>query len=130
MTLLKRKVSSDKVDSYRDDAPAEYDVKLSLTAKGRSNFGIFRDLSPEKIKRAGHSIALIDDFDKATVKVSLDGNTKSITMFGSQGEAGTIDVTDDEDLIIDDGHPTKESLDKVVEPLLKHFNNSLVGYKS
>ena len=130
MTFLKRKVSSDRVDSYRDDAPAEYDVKLSLLAKGRTNFGLYRDLSPEKVKKAGHSIILVDDFDKATVRVNLDGNTKYITMFGNQGEAGTIDVTDDEDLDIEDGHPTKESLDKVIEPLLKHFNNALIGYRS
>lgn len=129
MTLLKRKVSSDRVDAYRDDAPAEYDVKLSLIAKGRSNFGFFKDLTSKKIKDAGHSVALIDDFEKGTVRVSVDGSSKSVTVFGDQGEAGTIDVTDELCLQIINGHPTKESLDEVSMPLLKHFNNALVGYK-
>lgn len=129
MTLLKRKASSDKVDAYRDDAPGEYDVKLSLVAKGRSNFGLYKNLTSRKIKEAGYSVAMIDDFDKATVKVKLGDNSKYITIFGDQGEAGTIDVTDDDDLSMYDGHPTVASLEKVSKPLLKIFNNALIGYK-
>ena len=129
MTLLKRKVSSDKVDAYRDDAPGEYDVKLSLVARGKSNFGFYKNLTTKKIKDAGYSIAMIDDFDKATVKVKIGNNSKHITMFGDQGEAGTIDVSEEEGLVIDNGHPTIESLENVTKPLLKHFNNAMIGFK-
>lgn len=130
MTLLKRKVSSDRVDAYSDDAPGEYDVKLSLVAKGKSNFGFYRNLTSKKVKDAAHSIALIDDFDKAVVKVKLGNNSKHITMFGDQSEAGTIDVTDEKQLVMDDGHPTPQSLEEVAKPLLKHFNTALIGFKS
>lgn len=129
MTLFKRKVSSDKVDAYRDDAPGEYDVKLSLVAKGKTNFGFYRNLTSKKIKDAGHSVASFDEFDKATVRVKLGNNSKHITVFGDQGEAGTIDVTDDELLKTADGHPTEESLKNIAKPILKHFNNALIGYR-
>ncbi|MCK0098384.1 hypothetical protein MWU38_03210 [Qipengyuania sp. S6317L1] len=129
MTLLKRSVSSDKVDAYRDDAPAEYDVKLSLIAKGKASFGVLRELTPEKVRKAGYSIASFEEFDKASVKVKLNGASKQVTMIGSQGEAGVIDVTDEEDLVLDEGHPTIASLDKVSKPLLKHFHEALIGYK-
>lgn len=129
MTLFKQKVSSDKVNAYRDDAPGEYDIKLSLTAKGKSNFGFYRNINADKLKATGRSVAAIDDFDKATVKVRIGNNSKHITVFGNQGEAGTIDITDDSDLVMENGHPTVESLEKVSKPILKQFNGALIGYK-
>lgn len=129
MTFLKRKVSSDEVDAYRDDAPTEYDVEVSLKARGKANFGRYKEMSKEKLKKAGHTIALIDDFDKGTVKVSLDGSSKNITVFGDQGEVGTIDVSDDKKLKLEDGHPTVESLDTISKSIVKQFNNALTGFK-
>jgi hypothetical protein len=129
MTLLRRKVSSDKVDAYREDSPAEYDVKISLLARGKTNFGTFGKLTTDKIRRAGHSVAAVEEFDKALVKVSLNGNSKTITMFGEKGEAGTIDVSDDDLIKYDSGHPTKGSLDEVAKPLMKYFNDALIGYR-
>jgi len=129
MTFLKRHVSSDKVDSYRDDAPGEYDVKLSLVAKGKSNFGVLKNLTADKVKTAGYSVALLEEFDKATVRVAINGSSKHVTVFGDQGEAGTIEVTDDDDLIMEDGHPTIESMNKITRSLLEHFNKALIGFR-
>ncbi|PHR04607.1 MAG: hypothetical protein COB31_02975, partial [Erythrobacter sp.] len=64
-----------------------------------------------------------------TVKVSLDGSSKNITVFGDQGEVGTIDVSDDKKLKLEDGHPTVESLDTISKSIVKQFNNALTGFK-
>ena len=42
---------------------------------------------------------------------------------------GTIDVSDDKKLKLEDGHPTVESLDTISKSIVKQFNNALTGFK-
>ena len=118
ITLSKRSASKDLSDLHgASKKPQEVEVEVKVTAKS-GTFGRYRDLNQASLKHdAGLYTIGASPFQKAKAKVSLNGKTRSVGIFGDNGNAGAFDITEDVDFSTS-GHPKFASIDTIADDIL------------
>lgn len=128
LRLIKRNASSDITDQYLGKkAPDSVNFEVLLSARRKKNLGTFGDISGSLTNKAS-GVVIHDgiEFSEAIAEIEIGGRTRKVGVFGSNIEAGVIDVTD---AITKgpDGHPTLASLQEQAGVILKDFHKIVSG---
>lgn len=126
LTLIRRDAPSDVTDRYFARAAAErVDFEVSLVAKRRGSLGDLKSLSPG-LSRNAAGLVLHDGitFNQAEAHILIGNKVRKVGVFGSESEAGVIDLTDSIEKGAN-GHPTFESLCAQADSILIDMSNIL-----
>ena len=131
LRLIKRNASSDIADMYLSSRPPNaFDFELIITAKRK---GILGKLGPltNSLKDDRGGVVTHDgiSFEEAVAEIQVGGRTRRVGVFGHNGDAGVIDLSNDVKRGLD-GHPTFEFMVKELGDLLKDFQAVLSGKQS
>lgn len=130
LSFIKRVRTGDKFANYGETEPDEVEVEVTLRARKAGSFGPFGKLDRAHLAARAGAMFLSNDekFDKAAALVKIGGSTRKVTVFGTSGEAGSIDVTDDLDFE-SSGHPTTESISGIANDILVNINKTFTRPK-
>lgn len=125
--LISRSPSTDLADRYfGDEAPDEFDVELSISAKRKMSLGklgsLLRSTSARKSVITYGGI----QFPEAVADIRVGKKTRKVGVVGIGSDAGVIDLTDNIKRGAD-GHPTFKSLEVEVDEILRDFYETLSG---
>jgi hypothetical protein len=130
LRLIKRNAPQDVTDRYlgrRVLDKVNFEVRLSTN---RSKIlGSFGEVTGA-LRKSDAGLVLHDgiEFTEAYADVKIGGKYRPVGVFGSDSNAGVIDIT--EDIVRGgDGHPTYESLTGQCDKILLDFFNVLTGGK-
>lgn len=130
LRLVKRNASKDIADRYLGrHAPESVNFEVRLSARRNKTLGTFGDLAGSLTKNAA-GVVLHDGiaFNEAVAEVEIGGRYRRIGVFGSDADAGVIDVTDAVKKG-KNGHPTFESLQEQSDAILTDFHKVLSSKK-
>jgi hypothetical protein len=130
LRLVKRNASRDLTDRYLgSQGPASVNFEVRLSAKRSKNLGTFGNIANSLVPNAA-GVVIHDgiEFTEAIAEVEIGGRYRRVGVFGSDTEAGVIDVTE-EVTKGKDGHPTFDSLRQQSDAILVDFHKSLSGKK-
>lgn len=130
LRLIKRDASKDIADRYLgNQAPQNINFEVILSAKRNRTLGNFGDLFGSLNQNAA-GIVLHDgiEFGEAVAEVQIGGRYRKVGVFGSDTEAGVIDITDSVKKG-KNGHPTFESVAQQSDIILIDFHNVLSSKK-
>lgn len=129
LRLLKRNVPKDKADRYLNGIAAdEVEYEVIMRAKRRRSLGVFSDF--RKMAASGQPTAVFAmdgvEFDEVAANVEFAGRRRMIGLFGSNTDAGVIEVSDRVKRG-PDGHPEFASLANEVDELMEAFFEAVSG---
>lgn len=131
LRLIKRNVEQDITDRYLGTAkPKTVNFEVKLTAGRGQTLGLLKDIaSAAKTTDAG--VAMYDgiEFNEAIADVKIGGQFRPVGMFGSDSNAGVIDITS-EITRGANGHPTFESVSEQCDVILSDFYDVLMSKKN
>jgi len=130
LRLVKKNASKDIADRYLGkDAPQSINFEVLLSARRNKTLGTFGDLAGSLTRNAA-GVVLHDGiaFSEAIAEVEIGGRYRRVGVFGSDADAGVIDVTDAVKKGAN-GHPTFESLQEQSDAILVDFNKTLSSKK-
>lgn len=128
LTLIRERAPSDVTDAYyRADTHTGIDFEVSLRARRNGALGKLADIAG-MLGRDSAGLVLHDgiEFNKAVAEIRIGNRTRKVGVFGSDSEAGLIDLTD----VVKrgpDGHPTFESMTEHSDDILQSFYKVLAG---
>ncbi|MBA3678209.1 MAG: hypothetical protein H0W74_12550 [Sphingosinicella sp.] len=128
---MKRNASKDITDRYLGkEAPESVNFEVRLSARRNKTLGSFGDLTKSLTKNAA-GVVLHDGiaFNEAVAEVQIGGRYRSVGVFGSDAEAGVIDVTGAVKKGRN-GHPTFKSLREQADEILTDFHTVLASKKT
>lgn len=128
LRFVKRNTTSDIAGRYfGSDAPDTLDYEVSFTAKRKSFLGKLGELT-SSMKKNGQGIIMHEGirFDGAVAEVRIGNKLRRVGVFGSNTDAGVIDLSDDIERGRD-GHPTFDSLVEESDIILQDFYNTIRG---
>jgi hypothetical protein len=128
LRLIKRNASHDEIDRYFPGTnPRSVSFEVSAVAKRRQELGTLGAVSRE-LRQNAAGVVVHDGiaFDEAVAEISVGGKLRRVGVFGSDSEAGVIDLTEDIERG-PDGHPTFESLAEQSDAILNDFYQVLTG---
>ncbi|OUJ09284.1 hypothetical protein [Gluconobacter sp. DsW_058] len=131
LRLIKRNAPQDVTDRYLGrEAPDEVNFEVRLSARRSKILGLFGEVTGA-LKTSDAGLVLHDgiEFSEAYADVKIGGKYRPVGVFGSDSNAGVIDIT--EDVIRgSDGHPTYQSLCEQSDKILLDFFDTLDKTKS
>lgn len=128
LRLIKRNVAQDFTDRYLGASkPKTVNLEVKLTAGRGQTLGLLSDIAGAA-KSTDNGVAIYDgiEFNEAIADVKIGGQFRPVGMFGSDSNAGVIDITSDIKRG-DNGHPTFESLSEQCDVILSDFYNIVSG---
>ena len=130
LTLIKKKVSTDVADKYSGIRPSDpVNLEVSLVARRKGSVGIFSALVAQF--HPNDAGVIIHDgliFDEVTANVRVGKGTRPVGVFGLNGEAGVIELTNSVTIGLD-GHPEFDSIEKESDSILREFHQT-IGLKA
>jgi hypothetical protein len=130
LRLIKRNAPSDVTDRYFGaTAPSNVTFEVSMSARRNKSLGNFASLSNSLTNNAA-GVVVHDgiEFNEAIADVKIGGKVRRVGIFGSNGDAGVIDIT--EDIVREGGHPTFESLERQCDAILSDFHEIFLNKSS
>lgn len=125
LKLIRRNAGSDITDRYLSNSDADgVDIEITLTARRNQSLGMFGGL--DKALKRTSGVVLHDGikFTEAVAEINVGGKLRRVGVFGSESEAGVIDLT--ESVVRGaDGHPTYASLVDLSNDILSDFHDVL-----
>lgn len=121
LRLIKRNAPSDVADRYLNTHVAQaIDFQVVINARRKGFLGKLGDLT-NSMNAADGGVVQHDGvtFDEAVAEIDFGGRRRRVGIFGSNSEAGVIDLTDIQRS--PDGHPLFSSLSKEATALLADF---------
>jgi hypothetical protein len=131
LRLIKRNASSDITDKYLGNSkPKRVDFEVKLSAGRKGILGSYNDVTGA-LKKSDAGLVLHDgvEFSEAIAEVKIGGKFRSVGVFGSDSNAGVIDITEDIERG-ENGHPTFSSIIDQCDIILSDFYNVLTSKKS
>ncbi|WP_448140248.1 hypothetical protein [Sphingopyxis fribergensis] len=131
LRLIKRNVEQDVTDRYLGTAkPKTVNLEVKLTAGRGQTLGLFKDIAGAA-KSTDNGVALYDgiEFNEAIADVKIGGQFRPVGMFGSDSNAGVIDITS-EIKKGENGHPTFDSVSEQCDVILSDFYDVLTSKKN
>lgn len=125
LRLIKRNASSDVADRYLNaNVGQAVDFQVVISARRKRFLGTLGDLT-NSMKAAKGGVVQHDGviFEEATAEIDFGGRKRRVGIFGSNSEAGVIDLTDIQRA--PDGHPLFSSISKEATALLADFQSVL-----
>lgn len=128
LRFIKRGAPSDITDRYLPNSVhGGIDFEVALSARRRRSLGDLGSML-ESLKSSAGGVVLHDgiEFNEAVAEIKVGNALRRVGVFGSNSDAGVIDLTD----VITrgaDGHPTFESMVKESDAILKDFHEILSG---
>ncbi|MBS1090733.1 hypothetical protein JK208_03785 [Gluconobacter sp. Dm-74] len=124
LRLIKRNAPSDLADSYLGgNAPDQVDFEVRLSAKRNKTLGLFSAVT-RGLKKSESGLVLHEgiEFSEAYAEVKIGGKYRPVGIFGSDSNAGVIDITESINRGRD-GHPTYDSISQQSDEILSDFFN-------
>lgn len=128
LSLVKRDASSDLADKYGIKSSDLVDFEVKISAKRKSNLGTLSQLFSSMHQDKNDESAILYngvEFNQAYAMVSLGGKKRKVGIFGANGEAGVVDISDDVKKG-PNGHPLFNSVasesKKVLDSIYKTFS--------
>lgn len=131
LRLIKRNASSDITDKYLGNSkPKRVDFEVKLSAGRKGVLGTYNDVTGA-LKKSDKGLVLHDgiEFSEAVAEVKIGGKFRPVGVFGSDSNAGVIDITGDIKRG-DNGHPTFDSLTDQCDTILSDFYDVLTSKKA
>lgn len=128
LRLIKRNASSDDASRYFPGTkPSMVDFEVSVSAKRKGTLGEFGAVTKGLHQNAA-GVVVHDGiaFNEAIAEISVGGRLRRVGVFGSDTDAGVIDLTEAITLGAD-GHPTFASMKAESDVILTDFFNVLSG---
>lgn len=128
LRLIKRNASGDDASRYFPGVtPEAVDFEVSVSAKRRRTLGDLGSVTKGLHQNAA-GVVIHDGiaFNEAVAEISVGGRVRRVGVFGSDNDAGVIDLTEAITRGAD-GHPTFASIKAESDVILKDFYNVLAG---
>ncbi len=127
LRFIRRAAPSDITDRYLPNGSGGVDFEVSLTARRRRDLGNLASVF-ESLRSESGGVITHDGvgFNEAVAEVRIGNAIRRVGVFGSNSDAGVIDLTD----VVakgPDGHPTFDSMAEHSDAILKDFYEVLVG---
>lgn len=121
LRLIKRNASGDLPDRYFGKKAPPLDLEIVLTARRKRSLGVFGEVG-QIIRDNTEGVVLHDgiEFDEVKADIEIGGRTRPVGVFGDNGNAGVIDITEAIERG-DDGHPTFDSLKDQSKQIIADF---------
>ncbi|MFB0874256.1 MULTISPECIES: hypothetical protein [unclassified Sphingobium] len=130
LRLIKRNAPQDVTDRYLGKrVPDKVNFEVRLSTNRNKVLGSFGEITGA-LKKSDAGLVLHDgiEFTEAYADVKIGGKYRPVGVFGSDTNAGVIDIT--EDIVRgDDGHPTFDSLTEQCDKILLDFFDVLTNKK-
>lgn len=129
ITLISKNTPKDKTDKYlHGDSPDMSEVTVSIKAKKSLTFGTLKDVKSNILGEKKDQVYEADgiEFEKVKATIKVGKKLRTVGVFGYDGEAGAIDITDDVK-IMSSGHPEINSIAKQTKLILDDFHDILSG---
>ncbi|WP_156402278.1 hypothetical protein [Caulobacter sp. Root1472] len=127
LRFIKRSAPSDITDRYLPNNSGGADFEVSLTARRRRSLGDLASIF-ETLNSSDGGLVVHDGigFNEAVAEIKIGNAIRRVGVFGSNSDAGVIDLTD---VIVKgpDGHPTFVSMAEQSDAILKDFHDILLG---
>jgi hypothetical protein len=128
LRLIKRNAPQDLTDRYLGRrVPDKVNFEVSLSTNRNKILGLFGEVTGA-LRKSDAGLVLHDgiEFTEAYADVKIGGKYRPVGVFGSDSNAGVIDIT--EDIVRgSDGHPTYESLATQCDKILLDFYNVIIS---
>lgn len=124
--LIKRNASGDLANRIMNE-PRPVDLEIILSAKRMMSMGPLGEVS-KSIRENVEGVVVYEGmkFDEVSADVKIGNRTLPVGIFGGDGNAGVIELTEVVDKGVD-GHPTFDSLAEHTQNILVHFQSILSG---
>ena len=130
LRLIRRNLAADAAERYLGPAaPDRLDFEVILSAKRKGTLGLFGSVVNSLGKNAA-GVVVHDGiaFHEAVADIKIGGKIRPVGVFGSDTDAGVIDITEDVTRG-KDGHPTLKSLQEQSDKILQDFHSVLTNGK-
>lgn len=125
LTLIKRRVPADAIQSYSGPPNKPLDFEYAFRARRNGYLGSLHDIT-DSIEKNADGVIIFDgiEFDDAVADIQIGRKRMPVGVFGANGDTGAIDITSEVTFGID-GHPTYESLSAVSDGVIQTFYEKL-----
>ena len=119
--LIKKKAESNTVEKYLSNPPKVVRLEVIMSAERSGSLGVFSSIGSSLPKNAQGIVTYEGiEIDEAQADIRIGGQVRKVGVFGSDIEAGVIDLTESVTKG-SDGHPTFDSMVAQSGLLLKEF---------
>ena len=128
--LIRRDAPSDLADRYfSNPEPDSVKFEVIMSARRNKSLGNFGNLS-KSIKLKSKNVVRYGgvDFPEAVAEIRIGNRTRKVGVFGLNGEAGVIDITDSITRG-PDGHPTFASIALETDSIIDDMYKTMKGYQ-